>query len=371
MTNLLAETFQSRFGGQGDEVVRDRQNRPVCLDALPGSHKHFPEAEVLLDVLVKNLDQKALRINLHHLGFAHLNIVGDKETIMISCVGNKKFDRPHLRQPDHAGSNSEKLLFGNPDAFVNHPSLGQKRHGDFDAIQENVTILFQGRDEDSTRFLNGVENRGAGIPGIHNNGQSSGKKEKSFPENLQSQSDFAFESARQTGFLGPVSPKGEDQAQGARFQKASYGTQSFCQTLGGMVKSEPLDLFSISWCQGVVENQERVFGILDLHLTNCRDQFLKLQDKPRRFLNEVMKAIGIAGCEVSGDFPDRPELDQIQEACQIDPKVTALRFAQNLQERFQIGRNYFRAMLAHGLRVLRLRGLVSIGDFDRKPFYLK
>jgi hypothetical protein len=46
-----------------------------------------------------------------------------------------------------------------------------------------------------------------------------------------------------------------------------------------------------------------------------------------------------------------------------------LRLGQNLQEMFQTGRNYFRAMFAHGLRVLR--GLVSIGDFDRKPFYLK
>jgi hypothetical protein len=46
-----------------------------------------------------------------------------------------------------------------------------------------------------------------------------------------------------------------------------------------------------------------------------------------------------------------------------------LRLGQHLQEMFQTGRNYFRAMFAHGLRVLR--GLVSIGDFDRKPFYLK
>jgi hypothetical protein len=35
----------------------------------------------------------------------------------------------------------------------------------------------------------------------------------------------------------------------------------------------------------------------------------------------------------------------------------------------ETGRNLFRALFAHGLRVLR--GLVSIGDFDRKPFYLK
>ena len=32
MTNLLTETFQSRFGGQSDEVVSDGQNRPVCFE---------------------------------------------------------------------------------------------------------------------------------------------------------------------------------------------------------------------------------------------------------------------------------------------------------------------------------------------------
>ena len=371
MTNLLTKAFQSRLGGQSDEVVSDGQNRPVCLDALPGSHKHFPEAEVLLDVLVKDLDQKALRINLHHLRLGHLNVVGDKETIMVSCAGNKKFDRSNLRQPDHTGSDSEMLFFENPDSFVKHPSLGQERHGDFDAIQEHVAVLFQSSYEDSARLLNRIENGGAGIPCVHNNSQSSGEKEKSFLENFQSQSDFAFERTRSASFFGTVSSEGKDQTQGTRFQKASHRTQSFCQALGGMVKSKPLDLFSISWSQGVVENQKRVFGILDLRLTKCRDQLRKLQNNLRRFLNEVMQTVGIAGCEVSGDFPDRSELDQIQESRQINQKVNALRFAQNLQERFQIGRNYFRAMFAHGLRVLRLRGLVSIGDFDRKPFYLK
>ena len=371
MTYFLAKTFQSRFGGQSDEIVSDRQNRPVCLDAVPGSHKHLAEAEVLLDVLVKDFDRKALRVKFHHLGLGHFQIVGDKETIIAGCARNKKSDVPDPGKPDEQRGDLEILLFGNPDAFVNPPSLGQKRHGRFDAVEENVTILFQSAYEDSARFLNGIENRRTGIPGVHHHDKSSRKQQKSFSQNLERQSDFAFESARSAGFLGPVSPKSKDQAQGTRFQKTSYGAQSFHQPLGSMMKPNALDMFSISWRHGVVEDQKRILRILDSCLTKCRDYFLKLQDDSRRFLNEVMKAVGISRGKMSRNFPDRPKFDQIQEAGQINQKVNALRLAQNLQERFQIGRNYFRAIFAHGLRVLRLRGLVSIGDFDRKPFYLK
>ena len=72
MANLLTKTFHPRFREQGDEVVGDRENRPVCLDAIPRTHKHLPEAQVLFDVLVKGLDGEALRINPCHLGFGHV-----------------------------------------------------------------------------------------------------------------------------------------------------------------------------------------------------------------------------------------------------------------------------------------------------------
>ena len=369
MTNLLTETFQSRFGGQSDEVVGDRQNRPVCLDAFPGSHKHFPEAEVLLDVLVKSLDGKALGVNFDHLGFGHLQIVGDKETINAANAGNKKSDLPDLRQPDHAGSDSEILLFGNPDAFVSPRSPGQKRHGSFDAVQENISILLESGYENPTRLLNRIENGRAGIPGIHDDCQPAGEQEESFPENFQSQRDFAFEGARGTSFLGPVSPKSKDQAQRTRFQETSHGAQSFCQALGGMMKPDPLNMFPISWRQGIVEDQENILGILENHLAAFGNHLSKFGCDMRGVFYKVVKPVGVALAEVLGDFPDRAEFDQRNKAGQIGQEVGLLRPGQNLQEMLQMGRNCFRATFAHGLRVLR--GLASIGDFDRKPFYLK
>ena len=369
MANFLTETFQSRYGGQSDEVVSDRQNRPVCLDACPGTHKHFPEAEMLLDVLVKSLDGKALGINFDHLGFGHLQIVGDKETVSAARAGNKKPDLPDLRQPNQAGSDSEVLLFGNPDAFVSPRSLGQKRHGSFDAVQENISILFESGYENPARLLNGIENRSATIPSIHDDGKSLGKKEKSFAENLQSKSDLAFENAWSAGFLGAVSSKSKDQTQRAGFQKRCDGTHPFDQSLAGMMKSETLNAFSFSWSQSIVEDQENILGFLENHLAAFGNHLSKFGCDVRGVFYKVVKSVGVALAEVVGDFPDRAEFDQRNQAGQIGQEVGLLRFGQNLQEMLQMGRNCFRAMFAHGLRVLR--GLVSIGDFDRKPFYLK
>ena len=109
MTNLSPKTFQSRLGGQSDEVVGDRKNRPVCLDALPGSHKHFAETQMLFDVLVKGLDGKALSVNLDHLGSGHFQIVGDKETISIAHAGDEKLDLSDAGQPNDMRSDSEML----------------------------------------------------------------------------------------------------------------------------------------------------------------------------------------------------------------------------------------------------------------------
>lgn len=369
MTDLLTETFQSRLRGQSDEVVGDRKNRPVCLDTVPGSHKHLAETQMLFDVLVKGLDGKALGINLDHLGSGHLQVVGDKKAIRAAHAGNKKFDLPDPGQPDDSGSDFEILFSGNPDSRVNHPSLGQKRHGYFDPVQENVSILLQSGYKDSTRLLNRIEDRSTAIPSIHDNRQSPGEQKECVPKNFQSKSHFAFESSGNADFFGFVSSKGKDQTHRACFQNGRHSTQAFGQSLSGVVKSEALNIFSFSWSQGIVENQKNILTILENHLTAFRNRLSKLCCDSRGVFYKVVKPVGIAVCEVIGDFLDRTEFDQRNQAGQVSQKIQSLRLGQNHQEMLQAGRNCFRAMFAHGLRVLR--GLVSIGDFDRKPFYLK
>ena len=371
MANLLTETFQSRFGGQYDEVVGDRKNRPVCLDAVPGSHKHLAETQMLFDVLVKGLDGKTLGINFDHLGFGHLQVVGDKETIRTAHAGNKKFDLPDSGQPDELGSDFERLFCGNPDSGINHPSLGQKRHGYFDPVEENISILLESGYKNSTRLLNGIENGSTAIPGVHDHRQTSREQKKGFCENFQGKRHFAFESSRGACFFGFVSLQGKDQTQRAVFQNGCHGAQSFGQSLSRVMESEALDIFSFSGSQSVVENQKNIRTILENHLAgfgNCLSQFCR---NTRGIFYKVMETVPIANAEVMSDFLDGPEFDQRNQAGQVSQKMRSLRLGQNLQEMFQMGRNYFRAIFAHGLRVLRLRGLASIGDFDRKPFYLK
>lgn len=368
MTNLLTKTFQARLGRQYDEVVGDRKNRPVCLDAVPGSHKHFAETQMLFDVFVKSLDGKALGVNLDHLGFGHLQIVGDKETIA-ARAGNKKFDLPDSGQPDDLRSDLEILFPGTPDSGVNHPSLGQKRHGYFDPIQKDISILLQSGYENSARLLNRIENGSATIPSVHDNRKSPRKQEECFPKNFQRKSHLAFEGSWRADFSGFVSSKSKDQTQGAGFQNRGHDTQTLGQSLAGMMKPEALDIFSFSWSQSIVENQKSIRVILENHLAalgNCLSEFCR---DPRSIFYKVVKPIGIGAAEVIGNFPDRAEFDQGDQTGQVNQKMGLLRLGQNLQETLQTGRNYFRAMFAHGLRVLR--GLVSIGDFDRKPFYLK
>ena len=369
MTNLLTKTFQSRFGRQRDEVVSDRKNRPVCLDAFPRSHKHLAETQMLFDVLVKGLDGKTLHVNLDHLGFAHLQVVGDKETIRAAHSGNEKFDLSDSGQPDELRSDFEILLCGNPDPGISHPSLGQKRHGYFDPVQENISILFESGYENSTRLLNRIENGSAAVPGVHDHRKSPRKQKKCFPENFQSQGHFAFESSRSADFFGFVSSKGKDLTQGSSFQNRCHRTQTLGQSLSGVMKSQALNIFSFSGSQSIVENQKSILAILENDLAAFGNRLCESCRDLRGIFYKMVKTIGIAFAEVIGNFLDRTKFDQRNQSGQVNQKMRPLWFGQNRQEMFQAGRNCFRAMFAHGLRVLR--GLASIGDFDRKPFYLK
>ena len=71
MTNLLTEAFEAFWSRQGDQVVSDHDKGPVCLDALPRTHKHVAEGQMLFDVLVKDLDSKTLTVKTDHFRFVH------------------------------------------------------------------------------------------------------------------------------------------------------------------------------------------------------------------------------------------------------------------------------------------------------------
>ncbi len=91
MTNLLTKPFEIFWGRQGDQVVGDQDKSPVCLDALPGTHEHVAEGQVLFDVLVEEFDSKTLAVKPNHLGFAHRKIDGNqKPGFLRPALGNKE-----------------------------------------------------------------------------------------------------------------------------------------------------------------------------------------------------------------------------------------------------------------------------------------
>ncbi len=369
MTTLLAKTFHPRFRGQGNEVVGNCQNRPVCLDAPPGSHKHFPEAQVLLDVLVEDLDGEALKIDSHHLGFGHIEFVGDKKARFPTLPVDEQFHPSNLRQPDDLRGYPEPFLFGNSNHSVRKPPLGQKTDSDLDLVPIDVTVLFQSRQKDPACFLNGIENRGTGIPRVHDDRETSRKQKESFVENLQGKGHFAFEVPRFRSFLGGVSPQSKDEIPCPGFDQSRHCTKAFDEAMRGMMETESLDMSSISGYQRIVENQKSILSTLHHDLTECLYFFLKLGNKAWGVLQKVMKAIGIALAEMGRYFPDRTELHKPDQSDQVGQKIFSLRPVENSQEFGKIRRYFLGCFCAHGFRALL--GLVSIGDFGRKPFYLK
>ncbi|MCM8775333.1 MAG: hypothetical protein NC930_03145 [Candidatus Omnitrophica bacterium] len=126
MTNLLTETFEMLVSRQGNQVVCDYDESPVCLDALPRTHKHVAEGQVLLDFLVKDFDPEALAVKSDHLGFAHVEIVGNQEARFLGAwLGDEKKHGTDFGQMDNSFGDFEFSFSGNPNGFVSPRSLGQ------------------------------------------------------------------------------------------------------------------------------------------------------------------------------------------------------------------------------------------------------
>ena len=135
MTNLLTETFAMFWSRQGEQVVSDHDKSPVCLDALPGTHKHVAEGQVLLDVLVKDFDSKALPVKRDHLRFCHLQVVGDQEPgFCCPALGDKHKHGADLGQMDDSFCNPKLSFSGNTNGLVSPRSLGQVTDDCFLAI---------------------------------------------------------------------------------------------------------------------------------------------------------------------------------------------------------------------------------------------
>jgi len=366
MTNHGAKASGFRAIPQGNRVVCDGQKDPVCLDTLPGAHKHLGETEMLFDVLVKEFDRETLRVKPHHFGLRHIEIVGHEKPAFSSFeLGDKDQHRPHVREKSLFLCGLKPLLFGDANGLVFPRSLCQVTRRKLLAIHEKEPVGFDRRKESPACGLNGVEDRGARIPDIHEDGQTPGKAVETLLEDFPGEFHFAFESFGRTAFLGAVSPDRPGQRLGASLQNRRHGTEAPNRTMNRVMVADAFDVFALPGTRRIVQNHEGFFaagslGQLSLML------FFQALGRLGRVLDEVMKTLRVALAQLRGDFPDRSEFHKPNQAREINQKVLFLRLGQNFQEWAEIRRNLFWEMFSHGFRVLR--GLVSIGDFDRKPF---
>lgn len=368
MTNHLTKTPGFVSIPQGNRVVSDRKEGPVCLDAVPRSHKHFPESEMLLDVLMEGFDPDALKIKQNHLRFGHFEIVGNKKPGAVLGFGDKKQDSADLGQMDQELGDPKPFLFGSADGFVLSRPLGQAAHRCFSSPDFHDSVSLDGSKECPACLNNRVENRSASIPGIHQDGQRNAEFPNGLGKNLDSDLDFAFEGSFGTTAFGPVTPYRPDKTPGTYFDNACDSTQAPDKTVGSVMNSEAFDFLALSGARGIVDNQQRlriVRRLCDLLLIGG----LKPLDLFGRGFQKLMQTIRVVISKDGRNLPDRSEFDKPNHPCQIDREVFSLGLAQGAQATSQIRRNFFREIFSHGFRVLL--ALVGIGDFDRKPFYLK
>lgn len=370
MTNLLTKAFEMFWSRQDNQVVSDHNKSPVCLNTLPGTHKHMAEGQMLLDILVKDLDSKTLSVELDHLAFAHTELVGDQESGFLgSSFGNKEEHGSDLGQIDNSFGDLELSLSGNVHGLVHPRSLGQVTDDRFLAVDLQNTIALDRSYKRPACFYDRNKNGSAGIPAVHQHGYGGMNLPAKILKGFQSQLNFAFESALEARRLGAISSHAPGQPLSSHLQDTSHGALAIDQAIGGMVNAQAFDFLAFSGASSIVDNDQHFFGTIgqrgDLFLMGV----LKTLELLGRAVQKALQIVGKGLSKLAGDFSSGMKLDKPNQPHDIKQKVFVLGLCQNAQETFQIGRNLFREMFSHGFRALL--GCDSIGDFGRKPFVLK
>jgi hypothetical protein len=367
-TNHLTETSSALVVPQDNQIVREPNQCPVCLDACPGTHKYLAKSKMLFDFLMEGLYPETLGIELHHFLFRHLQVVGYKKPFCPAHPRDKQCHQADLGQMDDYFGYLEPLLFGQTHGYEIQ-ALGQVLDASLFAVDSDQAVLFESRHKDPTCLLDSPQDGCTGIPGIHQNGQCPLTKiSHRFLQNFYGQLNLAFEGVGEAGFLGPIASDRPGETLSANFQNSGYGTQSFDQSFGGMMNTQSLDLFAVSLDRGIVQN-EYCFGQMNLLEQG-------VLHRPGQFLNrlagsgqEMMQTVGSFLPKDRGYLPNRTEFDEPDQTYQIDQKVDTLGDGQNLQEIPQIGRYIFGESFLHGF-LLFSDVLGYIRNIGRKPFYL-
>jgi len=370
MTNPLTKTPEMFWNRQGDQVVGDHDNRPVCLDALPGTHKHVAEGQVLFDVLVKDFDSKTLAVKSNHLGFAHREAVrNQKPGFLRSAFRDKEKHGSNLGQVNDSLGNLELSVSGKTDGLVSPRSLGQVTDDGSFAVDLQNPVAFDRSHKRPPRFDNRKKNRSASIPAVHQNGNGSMKLLTKVLKNGLRQFDLAFERTFGTRGLGPVSLNCPSQPLACNLQYTGDSALALRQATRRVVDSQSFDFLAFSRTSGVVDHHQNFFGLVGSRDQEFLSGFLKMFLFLWRAIQKALQVVGQGPGKLACDFPSRVKLDQPNQADQINQEMNSLRLGQNSQEIGKISRNFSGNFGSHGFHALL--ALVGIGDFGWKPFVLK
>lgn len=366
MTNHLAKTSGFVSITQDDRVVSDTQDSPVCLGPVPRAHKHLPESEMLLDVLMEGLYPDPLKVEFDHFGFDHFQVVGNKESGDIPRFGNKQEDSSDSWQMDENLGDLVASLFGSSDCFVLSGSLGQVTQRGFSSSEFHDSVSLDRGEKRPFCLRNKIENGSARIPGIHQHGQGSMDFFDRLGKDVLGNVYLAFECPFRACFLGTITSNGPDKALSTNLHNARDCAQSPNKTVCSVMDSGSFDFLAFSGTSGIVQNQEILVGgdlPTDLPLI-LRFEALYLLGRSHQ---KLVKSVGIAAPKVASNFSDRTEFDQRDQSDPIDEEVFPLRFVQNSQESGEISRNFVGCRFAHGFHALLL-ALSGLEGFGWKPF---
>ena len=370
MANLLTKTFEMLWSRQGDQIVCDYDKSPVCLNALPGTHKHLSEGQVLLDVLVKDFDSESLAVKSDHLGFARLEIVGNQESGFLGAsFGDKQKDGSDLGQVDDSLGNLEFSFLGNTHGFVSPRSLGQVTNDGLLAAYFQNTIAFDCGHKRPAGFGDRNKNGSAGIPAVRQYGHGGMNLVTKNLKDFLSQLNFAFEFALQACCFGTITMGSPSQPLAGDLENASHHTLAFDQPIGRMVNAQAFDMLAFSGTGGIVDSGHELRHLVGFLSQKILVGSLKMLALLGRTIEKALQVVGNRFRYLAGNFPSGMKLDEPDQSDQVNQEMFDLRFRQNAQEISQSGRNFLREKFSHGFCVLL--ALAGIGDFDQKPFYLK
>lgn len=359
----LAETAGAFSIPQDDHVVGDPDQSPVCLDARPGTHKQFPEAEVLFDLPVEGLDPPALSIQPYHFPFGHRKIVGDQIPNGVSLLADEQQHRADLGQIDNHLGNPEPPFLGEPNGNES-PTLGQASDGSFGSPYSHQAILSDRRNECPSSLPDRLQDGSARVPRVHQDRQGAAPKVFGcLRDDLDSQLHLAFERPLRASSLGTVSHDSPAEPQSARLDNRRDGALSTDKPIAAVMNPDSFDVLAVPGRGGVVQDQQRLrlpdaSGDLRSHGS------LQSSNLAGRSDQELMQTIDVFLSVSHRNFPDRAKLDHPKNPHHIDRKRPPLRFAQHPQEMPKIRRNLSGDTFLHGF----LPSYVdSIRDFGRKP----